>query len=200
MKRILGWLSRRGGTPLAGLRWVVIDTETSGLDPGHDRLLSIGAVAVRAGRIELADAYTTVVGQAAPSDPRNIAVHGIGGDAQLAGMPRPEALRGLEAFIGEGVPVAFNAAFDAAMLGRAIDTDLALIAPALDPARGRSCRTLDDWLAAYGIEAHARHDALGDAYATAQFLLVVLAQAAEQRIGTVESLRRIARERRWIST
>ena len=194
----LDWLPWRRGTPLAGVRWVAIDTETTGLDPRRDRLLSIGAVAVEHGRIQLADAYAAMVGQAAPSAPENIVVHGIGGDAQLAGRPRGEALAGLESFIGDRVPVGFNAGFDAAMLGRPIAVDLAQIAPAIDPEHARGLYTLDDWLQRYGIETAARHDALDDAYSTAQLLLVVLSRAEAQHVGTLESLLRLAGAHRWL--
>jgi DNA polymerase III epsilon subunit-like protein len=38
-------------------RWVAIDCETSGLNPARDRLLAVGAVAVREARIEPADSF-----------------------------------------------------------------------------------------------------------------------------------------------
>src|SRR5690606_21945376 len=41
--------------PLAQASFVVLDTETSGLDVRRDRLLSLSAVSVRAGRIVLSD-------------------------------------------------------------------------------------------------------------------------------------------------
>ena len=39
-------------TPLMALDAVVIDTETTGLDPANARLLEIGAVRLSAGRID----------------------------------------------------------------------------------------------------------------------------------------------------
>ena len=64
---------------------MVVDCETSGLDAARDRLLSVGAVAVRGGRIELGSGFRMVLRQDAPSDPANILVHGIGGEAQFGG-------------------------------------------------------------------------------------------------------------------
>jgi DNA polymerase-3 subunit epsilon len=206
------WLARLIGrrTALTRVRWVVIDCETSGLDPARDRLLSVGAVGVTDGRISLADAFSAVLAQDKASDASNILVHGIGGDAQFAGQPAGLVLGGLQRFVGQGVPVAFHAAFDRTVLRRSIAAagvpalpsrwlDLAELAPALFPAHSVSLRSLDDWLAHFGIDAHARHDALGDAFATAQLLLVLLVQARRQGVGSAEALMDAARQRRWLS-
>ncbi|MEO8145680.1 MAG: 3'-5' exonuclease [Betaproteobacteria bacterium] len=203
------WLARLFGraapVPLRSARWVVVDCETSGLDPARDRLLSVGAVAVRGGRIELGESFGAMVRQDAPSGHANILVHGIGGDAQRGGRPAADVLREFSAFLGEGLPVAFHAPFDAEVLSRAMPgfrrawLDLALLAPALHPGRRRENRALDDWLQEFGIDCTARHDALADAYATAQLLLVLLAEAERQGAGTVDRLRRLERAGRWIA-
>ena len=196
----MSWLRR---TPIGQARWVAIDCETSGLDAARDRLLSVGAVTVREGRIELGTRMSALVRQAAPSASANILVHGIGGDAQLGGRPVDEVLRELDAYVADAVPVGFHADFDAAVLRRHGFTarerwlDLARIAPALFP--GRKAQALEDWLGEFGIAVHARHDALGDAFSTAQLLLVVLAEAARQRIKTLEELRGVGRAGRWLS-
>jgi len=193
-------------TPLAGVRWVVIDCETSGLDPARDRLLAVGAVAVRGASLAPAESFSALLRQAAPSAPDNILVHGIGGQAQLSGLPADEALAQLLGFLGDGVPVAFHAAFDAQVLARAAPRrmprrwlDLAELAPALYPQHAALCRALDDWLAVFGIAPLARHDALGDAFAAAQLLLVLLAAARRQGVATLEGLQAAARGRRWLA-
>lgn len=193
----------RKKTPLGGARWVVVDCETSGLDARRDRLLSVAAVEVVGGRIALGRAYAALLRQAAPSSDANILVHGIGGEAQLDGADPGEALRGLAAFLGEGLPVAFHAPFDAEVLRRADPPlkrqwlDVARLAPALFPKRRE--KQLDDWLAAFAIECPARHDALADAYATALLFLVLLAEARRQGIETVEALSGLATASKWIS-
>jgi DNA polymerase-3 subunit epsilon len=198
------WPWRR--TPLAAVRWVAVDCESSGLDPRRDRLLSLGAVAVRDGRIEAGESFRALLRQERPSDPANILVHGIGGEAQLGGLPPAQALHAFRVFLGDGVPVAFHAAFDAALLRRALGRalprrwlDLAALAPALYPERAASCRALDDWLSAFGIAPQARHDALGDAFAAAQILLMLLAAARRQGVTTLEGLQAAARGRRWLA-
>ncbi len=195
------WFRRR---PLNPVRWVAIDCETSGLDMERDRLLSVGAVAVRCGRIELADSFDAYVQQATPSATENILIHGIGGDAQRAGRPAAAVIAALSEYIGDGVPVGFHAPFDAAILrrhGLRLDEawlDLATLLPALFPQLGRA-GTLDDWLEHFAIRSHARHDALGDAFATTQLLLIVLAEAKRQRVDTVEGLFKAERARRWLA-
>ena len=209
------WLARIFGaqdsTALRAARWVVVDCETSGLDPARDRLISIGAVDVREGRIEAGPGFGAVLRQASPSDAANILVHGIGGEAQAGGRPAAEALRDFSLFLGDSIAVAFHAPFDAAVLRREMQgvglraprrwLDAAQLAPALFPkarsARGQA-RALDDWLAEFGIECDARHDALGDAYATAQLLLVLFAEAERQGASSVGGVLSLERAGRWI--
>jgi len=44
-----------GDTPVSQVRFVVLDTETTGLDPRRDRIITIGAVAIEDGEIRLDD-------------------------------------------------------------------------------------------------------------------------------------------------
>lgn len=204
LARLLGWGARADDAHPRALRWVVLDCESSGLDPERDRLLSLGAVAVREGRIDHADSFSAVLRQAEASDAPNILVHGIGGDAQRAGRDPGEALAEFGRYAGDSPAVAFHASFDRALLRRAMPAwkarwiDLAQLAPALLPARAKSCRSLDDWLTAFGIGVAGRHDALADAYATAQLLLVLLAEAERQGIGAARDLFAAERGRRWL--
>lgn len=198
----MSWLRR---TPLDGARWISIDCETSGLDMRRDRLLSVGAVPVCDGRIRPGASFSGFVRQDAPSESANILVHGIGGDAQMSGAPLEEVMRGLAAAADGRIPVGFHAPFDEAVLrrhgfragGRWVD--LAVLAPALF-AEHREVRALEDWLRVFEIEIQARHDALGDAFSTAQLLLVVLSEARRQGVHTVEALRALQRDRRWLQS
>ena len=196
---------------LRAARWVVVDCETSGLDAARDRLLAIGAVAIRGGRIALSESFNAVLRQEIVSDAANIRVHGIGGDAQRSGRPAAQVLDDFSGFMGDGLPVAFHAPFDEAVLRRAMGAraqsgrrwlDLARLAPVLFPgvaAANGARRSLDDWLEAFGIACPQRHDALADAYASAQLLLVLLAEAERQGAGTVDELLKLERAGRWIA-
>jgi DNA polymerase-3 subunit epsilon len=184
--------------------------EASGLDPFHDRLISIGAIGVRAGLARHEEAFEVVLRQDWPSRNENILVHGIGGSAQLAGRETADGLLEFLAFAGKAPLVAFHADYDrvlieraaAAALGMKPDNlwlDLAVLAPALFADPAGATRTLDDWLQAFGIENHDRHNALADALATAQLLLVVLAAASRRGLGTWAQLARLQEDQRWLT-
>jgi DNA polymerase III subunit epsilon len=191
-------------------RAVVVDVEASGLDPKRDRLLSIGAIGVRAGLAHYAETFEVVLRQDRPSETHNILVHRIGGSAQLAGREAADGLLDFLTFAGKAPLVAFHADFDRTLIGRATAAalgikpgnrwlDLALLAPALFPDQPSGARTLDDWLRRFGIENDDRHNALADALATAQLLLVTLAEAARQELTTWAQLARLQEGQRWIS-
>lgn len=196
------WLRR---TPLDAVRWVVVDCETSGLDVARDRLLSVGAVAVSGGEVRLADRFSALVRQEIPSAASNILIHGIAGDAQRGGRPLQDVMVELAEYLAEGVPVAFHAPFDAGMLRRhglklkRDWVDLATLMPALFPGRSPRQGTLDPWLGEFDIPPHQRHDALGDAFATAQLLLVALKELKRRRVQTVEALMKTERDARWLA-
>ncbi len=189
-------------------RWVVVDCETSGLDVAKDRVLAIGAVGVRDAAVVLADSFSMLIGQAEPSAAHNILVHGIGGDAQRAGDAPDRVLASFIDYAGEAPIAAFHAPFDRAMLERAARAgglrwrkrwlDLAGLLPMLFPERGKICRGLDDWLDAFSIAHAARHDALGDAFATAQLLQIALAEARRHRYGTVHELIAAGASAKWV--
>jgi DNA polymerase-3 subunit epsilon len=164
-------------------RYVTVDVETSGLDMRRDRVLSIGAVSVVGGQIDLAGCFEAVLRQPESSSRDNILVHRIGGQRQMAGEDPAETLVRFLEYVGRAPLVAFRAEFDQTMLDRALKEtlgvttqsawiDLAKVLPALYPSN--DCRTMDDWLARMHVRMLDRHDALADALATAQMLQVAL--------------------------
>jgi DNA polymerase III subunit epsilon len=193
--------------PHAQIRYVVVDTETTGLDLRRDRVIAIGAAAVDHGRLHLSDCFETVLRQDRASADANILIHGIGGQSQLQGAePRAGMLDFLE-FIGRMPLVAFRAEFDATMLERTLKSivgfplrrtwiDLAFLLPALFP--GTQCRTLDDWLDHFGLAGAERHHAVADAFASAQLLQIALSAADRHDMGTAATLVAMQRAQRWL--
>ena len=205
------WRRWRDGGGACADRWVVLDTETSGLDPARDLLLSIGAVAVDAHGIRIGDSFEVVLQNDRAGARANIVVHGIGYDAQSAGMPLAQALAALIDFVADAPCVGFHCAFDQAVLDQAavragVDLphwrwlDVAALAAALDAQRYRDgCRDLDGWLAAAGIEVAARHNAAADALATAELLLHFRARAESAERTNFAALARLSRQQRWLA-
>jgi DNA polymerase-3 subunit epsilon len=194
---------------LQSTRWVVLDVESSGLDVRRDRLISIGAVTVRGDTLPIAESFEVVLRQAQVSRTDNILVHGIGGTAQRTGVSAADALLGFLAHAGKAPVVAFHAAFDTIMIGRALQEHLALkwsprvldladLMPALFP-QVKGCRQLDDWLAHFGIGHYARHQALSDAFSTAQLLQVALAAAAARGLRDYLALDGLQRDQRALA-
>lgn len=206
-----GWWQRLTGVAPdadATARWVVLDTETSGLDPRRDRLLAIGAVAVDGQGIRLGDSFEAVVRTEGVGTPDNVVVHGIGHGTQREGMPVAAALRAFHAYLDDAPCVGFHSAFDREVLTRAFAQagagapparwlDLEPLAASLASVSGR--RSLDDWLTVYAIEVSARHNAAGDALATAELLLRLRARAAAQGVRSFAALARLGRQGRWLA-
>ena len=186
-------------------RWVVIDLETSGLDPARDTLLAIGGVAVSAQRVRVDDSFEQVVRPAQTSDRANILVHGIGEGMQRAGSEPALACSAFLQWCAGAPLVAFHASFDRAFLARALAglpgrasrldwLDLAALAPALNP-RVRA-HALDEWLDHFGLEASQRHHASADAFATAMLFVRLMAQVPPME-RDLQGLQRLARAQRW---
>ena len=195
--------------PLADSRCVVVDVETSGLDLARDRLIAIGAVAVRQGRIVVGDSFEAVLRQPRSSSHENILVHGITGTAQTEGIPPADALLAFLDYLDGDPLVAFHVAFDETMIRRAcaehlgLDfrhpwSDLAYLAPALHPKLAGKRRYLDDWTTEFGIPNFARHSATADALCTAELLLVLLPHAARQKATRFADLRDLEKAQRWV--
>jgi DNA polymerase-3 subunit epsilon len=195
--------------PFSQSRYVVADVETSGLNLARDHLIAIGAVAVQAGKINLADSLEIVLQQGQASDRDNILIHGIGGTAQEEGVQPVEALLSFLEYLGKSPLIAFHVEFDETMVRRALNNnigmnfkhpwvDLAYIAPALYPDLARQFRALDDWTNHFGILNYARHNALADALSTAQLFLALSERMAEKAIESHKGLQDLDKAQRWV--
>jgi DNA polymerase III subunit epsilon len=213
-----GGAARNHSAASQARRWVVLDVETTGLDVHHDQLLAVAAVAVHLGaqddgnakpRIVLQDRFEAVLQRPqALADKDNILVHGIGVGAQRAGQPAAQTLDDFSQWVADAPLVAFHAAFDRAMLNRAMASvglnalqgpwlDLAPVAAALHPqARGRA---LDDWLGHFGIECAVRHQAAADTLATSELLLRLWPAARAKRCAHWHGLSALDRDQRWLT-
>ncbi len=190
-------------------RYVVVDVETSGLSMKKDRLISIGAVALVAGRLDFNDAFQVVLRQEQVSTHANILIHGISGSAQSAGVDPVEGLLAFLQYVGKSPLVAYHAFFDQSMIGKATREylgmelaqpwiDLAWVLPDFFSFRGDANVALDDWLHHFGIESILRHNAVSDAYATAKLLQVAIAGGQQKGATSPVAFMRIEKARRWM--
>ena len=165
-----------GAVPLASLEAVALDTETTGLDPGKDRVLQVGAVALTGCAVDAGEAFDRLVDPDMPIPPSSTAIHGISDEDVRSAAKADEVLPALARWIGSRVVIGYAIGFDLAMLKAEHDRRAlawrpyrslcvrqlaALFAPGpADP----SLDAIAKWL---GVGIDDRHSALGDASAAA---------------------------------
>ena len=196
-------------TPLAELRFVVFDTETTGLDLATNRLLSIAGVGLLGHEVQLGDAFEAMVAQPDVGGAEAAVVHGLISNDLADGLPENEAAARFLDYAAGAVLVAHHAAFDMRMLQKAIaphrgakvwnpSIDTAQLARRVDVgsmssnhAHGveqRGAYQLDNLVRQHDIEVRERHTAAGDALATALLLQRLLRKAERRGIRTFGDL------------
>jgi len=180
-----------GDGSLRQQRWVVLDLETTGLNVNRDLLLSIGAVVIEDGAIDLSQQFECTLQRTGHKTSPSVLLHGLGPGAIAAGCAPADGLLDFMSFLGDSPVLAFHAPFDQRMLGRALKDslgyklqhpfiDVAELAPLLNPQTVLREASLDDWTGHFGLQADERHNASADAYVTAQLALILLSQARRQ--------------------
>lgn len=184
-------------------RFVVLDSETTGLDPRKDRLVTIGAIAVVDGEMRLDDVFETMLRVEYNSSA--VTVHGVTREQSQSGVTEREALERFREYLQDGVIVGHHISHDIATFNAGyerhgalpldnsfLDTmDLTLHLEQDGAFHGREAITsftLDGLCALFGIIPHDRHTAPGDAFMTAQVFLRLLKLAARHGRTTVGRL------------
>ena len=163
--------------------YVVLDFETTGLDPNADRLLSAGFVVMRGPTIDLATAEHGLIRPEMAIPEASAVIHRITDDRAATGRPERDVLAEvLEALAGR-VLVAHNARFEIAFLGAACRRHFGAvpIVPVIDTLqlarRGFERRhlhhgpgelRLDSLRSRYHLPRYHAHHALVDALGTAE--------------------------------
>jgi len=217
---LFDWLSRRTcpSPNLTHDRWVVVDVETSGLDPDEAQLLAIAAVAVRVDWIKRT--LTIAPGDSFEVDIRpfevvkdkdNILVHGIGQNRQRQGEDLQQALTSFVNYIADAKLLAFHAWFDKALIGRHMriaklpNMEKGLPNPWVDIERlcvatypQVKAHSLDEWMHEFGIECAARHEAAADTFAECEVLQRIWPRIAQQSTAWPDILR-LEKEGHWLT-
>ncbi len=168
------------------VRCVAVDLETTGLIPGHDRIVEIGAVAFSpAGCVE--SEFAELVDPGIPIPRAASRVSGITDDMVHAKPPVDRVLPAFLAFLGDAVPVAHNAAFDVGFLA-ADATRLGLAAPSTPVIDTRALAravfpdrrsyALDALCRELGLDARSAHRGLADAHSCRMLFLACVERLA----------------------
>jgi DNA polymerase-3 subunit epsilon/CBS domain-containing protein len=184
-------------TPLVALDALLLDTETTGLDPAKARLIEIGMVRLRGGRFEQDFRRLVHPGERIP--PAVTAVHGID-DAAVANAPAfAELADELGQYFADTVVIGHSLGFDFAVLrnefGRAgrpwtppRALDIRLLAELTQPnLPDYSLDQLAVWL---DLSPQGRHSALGDAMAAGRVFLALVPKLREVGIRTLAEAER----------
>ena len=183
-------------TPIDQARFVVLDSETTGLNPKKDRIITIGAIAVINHEILIEDSFEALL--KVEYNSAAVTVHGVTREESLAGLDEPEALQQFLAYLGNGIIVGHHIGHDIEALSCALERhfgtrltnlsldtmDLTLHLEADGAFAGRPMAqgfSLDGLCDMFGILPHDRHTAGGDAFITAQVFLRLL--RAAKRVG-----------------
>lgn len=182
------------------MREIVLDTETTGLDPGQGhRLVELGCIELL-NRIPTGAAFHAYLNPERDVPAEAFAIHGLSGDFLKEHKRFIEIADEFLAFIGDAPLVIHNASFDhaflcaelrradRALIARERLVDTLLLARRKHPA---GPNRLDDLCARYGIDNSRRtkHGALLDAEILAE-VYVELIGARQAQLGLTESAAR----------
>ena len=192
--------------PARSYRYVVVDLETTGLDPRTDRVVSVGAVGLREGRIQLGDRFFELVNPGRDISPEAVKIHGITPDRIAGARHGALVLADFCAFLGDAIMVAHYARFDLHFINHLMTERYGFVLQNLVLDTVRMCRSvvlphdpygvmnrenhcaLDALAERFGLKVPERHTALGDALATAllfQRMLALLEEAGGRRLRDV---------------
>jgi len=175
-------LSWAGETPIEQVRFVVLDSETTGLNPRKDRIVTIGAIAVVNHEVLIEDSFEALLKVQYNSSA--VTIHGVTREESLTGLDEPEALRQFLEYLGDGIIVGhhighdvetFNAGYERHFGFRLENPSLDTMALTLHLERDGAFGdrdaiqqfSLDALCTLFGIIPHDRHTAAGDAFMTA---------------------------------
>ncbi len=177
------------------IRFVVFDTETTGLNPEKDKILSIGAVSIKGNTIFFTDSFYRIVYYNQKSSERAaIGIHGILPEQSRFGEELDSVIQDFLQYISDSVLVAHHADFDIGFINRYLvrNYSVKLLNPVIDTAilmrrihdllnhseydPGGFNLDLDSLAQKFRIGTEGRHNALGDAYITSELFLKLTAK------------------------
>ena len=101
------------------IRFVIFDTETTGLNPNIDRILSIGCIGISNLKIMVADQFERYLKQDIFKS-ETVKIHGLMKNTTEQQIEEKEAIISFLEYIEDAVLVAHHAAFDIAMINQGL--------------------------------------------------------------------------------
>lgn len=171
-------------------RFVIFDTETTGLETATDRILSIGAIGISDNVIDVADSFEIYLKQD-QFKVETVEFHGILKEGKLKKLSEANAIENFIAYLGNAVLVAHHTAFDIEMINAALKRlklpklknktiDTGILYKKLDGKKD-SHFNLDVLCKEFNIPKHDRHTAAGDAFITALLFLKIISKLKKER-------------------
>lgn len=164
------------------IRFVALDTETTGFDYENDRILCIGAVAIKNNKILVSDAIEIYIKQDV-FNKETVKIHGIRKDGDEEKLSEEEAIIKFIDYLDDAVIVAHHTAFDVTMINMALkrlnvgsleskqlDTNY-IHKKIAKTDTYKKIFSLEELCEIYDVKMHDRHTALGDALITAYLFL-----------------------------
>ena len=187
---------------LAELTYTVFDTETTGLNPDSDEIISMSAVRILNNRLLRQEIFDQLVDPRRRIKATTTEITGISQD-MLAGQPTIEqVLPSFHRFTEGTVLIAHNAAFDMKMLQlKETQTGVRFANPVLDTLllsavthANSKDHSLEAIAQRLGVNIFGRHTSLGDAMVTGEIFLKLIPLLAEQGIVTLADARTAAEQ------
>ena len=165
--------------------YVVFDTETTGLDPKVDEILSIGAVKIKDNKILTSQTFEVYVKNLNVISTKSIEIHGIRPCDLDSAKSSQEAVKEFLHFIGSRTLVGYYLEFDVAMINKYLKSMLGVNLPnkmieiseiyydkqiCMIP-QGNIDLRFDTILKTYDIPNMGVHNAVNDAVMTAMIFL-----------------------------
>ena len=208
--RILNSLNLKA--PLMETDFIVFDTEATGFNVKKgDRLVSLSALRLREGRIDLADAFHALIDPNRSIPNQAAIIHGILPRMVIGKPTLGEILPSFLDYIGGSILVAHHAWLDMNFLNREMNRlygfpiqnlvlDTVILEQALSlkktPSDRKPTKKMDDSLIAlanrYDVPMDERHSSFGDALVTAQIFQHMIKQAQRMGIVCLKDLLRLA--------
>ena len=169
-------------------RFVVFDTETTGINARKDRMLSLGALEIKSNQIQLAKSLEVYVSQEIFNE-EAVAIHGIlRQHRNQIKISEEETVKLFLEFIGNAVLVGHHVGFDIAIINYALKrlgapklknrfTDTGILfkrsVHLVNITNPDKVYSLDELCEELNISKNDRHKAMGDAFITALAFLKI---------------------------